>query len=144
MASVFDVAKYILSEIGEMSTWKLQKLCYYPQAWHYTWTEKPLFKEEFQAWVNGPVCPALFYAHKGKYVVNASDISYGNKNNLTDDEKETVDTVLNHYGDWMPVELREQTHAEAPWRIARGNLPDNQKCDEVISLESMGYYYGGL
>ena len=32
MATVFDVAKYILKKQGKMSTWKLQKLCYYAQA----------------------------------------------------------------------------------------------------------------
>ena len=50
MVTVFDVAKYILQVKGEMSAWKLQKLCYYAQAWHYTWTEKRLIKEEFEAW----------------------------------------------------------------------------------------------
>jgi len=29
MSNVFDVAKYILSALGEVSTMKLQKLCYY-------------------------------------------------------------------------------------------------------------------
>ena len=56
MASVFDVAKYILNNKGRMSTWKLQKLCYYSQAWSLAWTETPLFEEDFEAWKNGPVC----------------------------------------------------------------------------------------
>ena len=38
MATVFDVAKYILEKKGEMNVWKLHKLCYYSQAWHYTRT----------------------------------------------------------------------------------------------------------
>lgn len=32
VASIFDVARYILHELGSMNTWKLQKLCYYAQA----------------------------------------------------------------------------------------------------------------
>ena len=32
MASVFDVASYILSRRGSMTTWKLQKLVYYSQS----------------------------------------------------------------------------------------------------------------
>ena len=47
MANVFDVAKYILQRTGKISTWKLQKLCYYSQAWTLAWTGKPLFEEEF-------------------------------------------------------------------------------------------------
>jgi uncharacterized phage-associated protein len=32
MASVHDVASYILHKTGSISTWKLQKLAYYSQA----------------------------------------------------------------------------------------------------------------
>lgn len=60
MANVFDVAKYILEVKGTMSTMKLQKLCYYAQAWSLVWDDKPLFGEEFEAWANGPVCRELF------------------------------------------------------------------------------------
>lgn len=92
-ATIFDVARYILDRQGAMSTWKPQKLCYYCQAWHYTWTERRLFKEDFQAWRNGPVCPELFQAHKGKFIIGAEEIN-GNAAALTEDEKDSVDTVL--------------------------------------------------
>ena len=55
MANVFDTAKYILEKSGKMSTMKLQKLCYYSQAWALVWDDAPLFDEDFQAWANGPV-----------------------------------------------------------------------------------------
>lgn len=144
MATVFDVAKYILHEKGELSTWKLQKLCYYSQAWHYTWTDEPLFEQEFQAWANGPVCPDLFNAHRGLYVVSENDIAAGDRNNLSDEEKASVDEVLRHYGDWKPYELREQTHAEKPWINARMGLPEGARSNEIITLQSMGKYYGSL
>ena len=50
MANVFDTAKYILEKSGKMSTMKLQKLCYYSQAWALVWDDAPLFDEDFQAW----------------------------------------------------------------------------------------------
>ncbi len=144
MASVFDVAKYILNKKGRVSTWKLQKLCYYAQAWYYTWTDKPLFNEEIQAWANGPVCPDLFNAHRGLYVVSEKDISCGNKNNLTKDEKNAINEVISYYGDWQPYELREQTHSEKPWLKARNGLPEGERCSNPISVDSMGKYYGSL
>lgn len=144
MATVFDVAKYILSERGQTSTWKLQKLCYYAQAWTYTWTDKPLFDEEIQAWANGPVCPVLFNAHRGLYNVSQSDIPNGNKDNLTDEERECIDVVLAHYGDWKPYELREQTHSEKPWIKARAGLSDGARSSNPIPVEDMGKYYGSL
>lgn len=144
MATVFDTARYILHKLGRMSTWKLQKLCYYSQAWHYTWTEKPLFSEDFQAWSNGPVCPELFYSHQGKFMIEENDLHSGDISNLTDDEKESIDIVLDGYGNREPYDLREQTHFESPWKDARGNLPDSAKCQNIITKESMGEYYGSL
>ena len=41
MANVFDTAKYILEQKGDMSTMKLQKLCYYSQAWGLVWDDEP-------------------------------------------------------------------------------------------------------
>ena len=73
MANVFDVAKYILNECGAMSAMKLQKLCYYSQAWSLVWDDRPLFEEEFHAWANGPVCKELFHKTQGKYLVGADD-----------------------------------------------------------------------
>lgn len=143
MASVFDAAKYILEKMNTISAWKLQKLCYYAQAWALAWTGEPLFQEDFEAWANGPVCPVLFHAHQGKYQIHVGDIK-GNSDELNSDQKDTIDRVLAHYGAWDPYELREQTHGEKPWREARGDLPEGASSTAPISKASMGEYYGSL
>ena len=43
MASVLDVAAYILKRVGPITATKLQKLVYYSQAWHLVWEDEPLF-----------------------------------------------------------------------------------------------------
>lgn len=143
MASVFDTARYILECTGTISAWKLQKLCYYSQAWSMAWTGKPMFPEEFQAWRNGPVCPALYNRHRGQFIVRPDDIP-GDPSALSEDEQDSVNTVLAHYGSWEPYQLREQTHSEDPWKNARGGIPENANCSTVITVESMGEYYGSL
>lgn len=143
MANVLDTAKYILDKTGAVSAWKLQKLCYYAQAWSIAWTDEPLFEEDFEAWRNGPVCPVLFYQHKGKFTVKPEDIT-GKPDELTEDERDTIDTVLAHYGTWEPYKLREQTHSEEPWKRARHGLPADASCNTVITKDSMGVYYGAL
>lgn len=144
MANVFEVAKYILSKEGPVSTLKLQKFCYYSQAWAMAWTERPLFNEEFEAWVNGPVCRELFNFHKGEFMVSEFNFREYDDSALTDDEKDTIDTILKTYGDMDPYELREQTHAEAPWQDARQGCSDDAHCENIISKESMALYYGNL
>ena len=146
MANIFNVARYILQKQGNMSTWKLQKLCYYAQAWSLAWTEQPLFEEDFQAWANGPVAPVLFAQHRGKFSVSESDFPSNLESlpNLTEDEKDTINKVLEFYGKFEPYELREQTHSEQPWKIAIGDTPDGASSSNLISKDSMGDFYGGL
>lgn len=50
MTSIFDVAAYVLDKLGVMTTMKLEKLCYYSQAWSLVWDERRLFPERFEAW----------------------------------------------------------------------------------------------
>ncbi|MBQ2743674.1 MAG: DUF4065 domain-containing protein [Oscillospiraceae bacterium] len=143
MANVFDVAKYILEKQGEMSTMKLQKLCYYSQAWALVWDDEPLFDEEFRAWANGPVCKELFANTQGKFSVSSDD-EPGNVRNLTDEQKNTIDSVLEYYGAHDAQWLSRLTHMEDPWKETREGLPDGMGSDRVITKESMAIYYGSL
>lgn len=45
--SIFDVAKYILEQTGGVNSIKLQRLCYYSQAWSLACDHVPLFSEDF-------------------------------------------------------------------------------------------------
>lgn len=143
MATVFDVARYILEKKGDLSTMKLQKLCYYAQAWSLVWDDHELFPEEFHAWANGPVCRELFNVTRGLFLATAKD-EPGLSSNLTDNQKESIDIVLNHYGDKDAQWLSRLSHMEDPWKLARKNIPDGVGSDNIISKESMAIYYGGL
>lgn len=143
MANVFDVAKYILRKKGRLSTMKLQKLCYYSQAWSLVWDDAPLFDEEFEAWVNGPVCKELFLKTQGKFWVNADDEN-GDIRKLKNYQKDTIDAVLNHYGNKDAQWLNQLTHMEDPWKSARKGVPMGVGSDNIISKESMAVYYSGL
>lgn len=143
MASVLDTAKYILERRGPLSTMKLQKLCYYAQAWSLVWDDTQLFDEDFQAWANGPVCPELFHQFQGRFSVS-SDIAPGDSTKLTDSQRETIDSVLEHYGDKDAQWLSQLTHMEDPWRDARKGIPPGSYSVNTITKESMAIYYGGL
>ena len=143
MANVFDTAKYILEQYGTMSTMKLQKLCYYSQVWSLVWDDTPLFEEDFQAWENGPVCPELFYKTQGKFSVTSSDET-GGDGDLSDDQRDTIDCVLEYYGSHDAQWLSQLTHMEDPWKLAREGFPSGTGCTNVITKESMALYYGGL
>ena len=60
MGSVKDIAKWFLSK-GSMTHKKVQKLCYYAQAWYCAlYDGTPLFEDDVQAWAHGPVIASLY------------------------------------------------------------------------------------
>lgn len=145
MANIFDVARYIIEKKGangRMSTMKLQKLCYYAQAWSLVW-ETPLFEEDFEAWANGPVCRPLYEKTKGQYSTSPEDET-GGQGDLTEEQIENIDMVLDFYGDKDAQWLSRLTHMEDPWKNARANVPIGAPCNNIITKESMEMYYGGL
>lgn len=142
MASVLDVAQYILNQLGEMSAMKLQKLVYYSQAWSLVWDDEPLFAERIRAWANGPVVRELYAKHAGKFKV--SRISGGNVGRLRAHQRDTIDVVIGFYGKKTAQWLSDLTHMEAPWKDAREGLPPTAPSDAEITLASMAEYYGSL
>lgn len=145
MATVFDVAFYILDNLGSMSTMKLQKLCYYAQAWSLAWDGVPLFNEDFQAWANGPVCRELYDFHRGEFRIDSEKIKERKTDyEFSDAEKETLDVVISDYGSKEAFWLSELTHKERPWLETRGSLGFDERSDAIIDKELMQEYYSGL
>jgi uncharacterized phage-associated protein len=144
MASVHDVAAYILKRESPMSTWKLQKLVYYAQAWHLAWDERPLFGARIEAWANGPVVPEIYRQHRGKFSISFKDWKTGDLSKLRQDERATIDAVLAGYGKLDGRQLSHLTHNEDPWKDARGDLPATASSSAVIKPEAMQQFYGAL
>lgn len=139
---VFDVAAYILEKMDTMTTMKLQKLVYYSQAWSLVWDEKPLFEENIEAWANGPVVRELFDYHRGMYEI--SEIPIGNPRLLDQTQRDTVDAVLEYYGNRPAQWLIDLSHMEDPWIHARKGLPPLERGNRVIPLDALANYYSSL
>ena len=96
MYKAIEIAHKILKKAtvddnGEFVTnMKLQKLLYYMQGFHLAWFDTPLFDEEIEAWMYGPVVPSVFetYKHEGKRGIEYS----GNTIMLLDEEE----SLFNH------------------------------------------------
>jgi len=144
MVTCHDVAKYILEKKGPMPAMKLQKLVYYCQAWSLVWDGVALFNEEIEAWANGPVVRALYDLHRGMFIIKSLPKAASSK--LTPLQKETIDSVLNTYGDKTPQWLSDLTHMEDPWLNTRrnANLTDGERGNAVISHAEMYNYYDAI
>lgn len=127
-AEYIEKNKYIS---GEM---QLQKLLYYSQAWTLAWTGRPLFSDEIQAWIGGPVVASVWSMNK--YGGFASD-----EPPLDDDSKAIVDAVYDFYGGSGGAVLSERTHGEEPWIEARGDLGHTMISSRPISQSTMRRCY---
>ena len=137
LPTIFDLANAFLS-IEPMSNKKLQKMCYYAQAWHLALEDEPLLKEtSFEAWVHGPVNPKLYHYYKdyGYDAITIKDIV------IPVDILAFAKQVHESYGHLDAYELECLAHQEAPWKEARGNLRPWEPCNTVISEASMKEYY---
>lgn len=143
MPTARDVAQYIRDQLGEISTIKLQKLVYYCKAWSLVWDEDPIFKENFEAWANGPVVPDLYKAHKGRFICPES-IENADTSRLSQRQKENINIVLESYKDKSPQYLVALTHAEKPWMDARDGYEAGERCEEIIPTDAIAEYYSSL
>ena len=142
MASVFNIAECILSETGYVSTMKLQKLTFYSQAYSLASDGRALFDDDFQAWANGPVCPKLFNAHKGLFVIGPEDLrGKGQHDSISAQDKSVVNHIIDTLGHLNGNQLSSLTHSERPWIDARKGCSEGDRCSTVITKQAMRSYY---
>ncbi|MGC1404614.1 MAG: type II toxin-antitoxin system antitoxin SocA domain-containing protein [Thermodesulfobacteriota bacterium] len=121
---------------------ELQKLVYYAQAWALALFNRPLFDEDFEAWVHGPALPSLFRRFKGS---SWQALSIPQKCPKVDEQtQELLNDILAIYGQHSGKYLESLTHHELPWREARGELPPDAKSSAKIKKETMRTFYADL
>ena len=120
--NVLDIAKKLLfraknNENGDfMSNMKLQKMLYYQQGFHLAYYGTPLFDEEIEAWMYGPVVPCV-YEHFKNYGRQGIDPGEGQEITLEKKEEEKLFTeVYKIYGAYDAIGLMDMTHRETLWK----------------------------
>lgn len=142
------VANYFILKVDEdagdtMTNLRLQKLVYYAQAWHLALTGEPLFADNFEAWVHGPVIPHLYRKYKG-YGWNAIPQNSVEWPQLSDETREILDEVWDTYGPFTAKALETLTHSEDPWRDARQGYEPGTPSSRIIPQDIMRRYYANL
>lgn len=145
MATVRDVAAFILAKDGPMSAMKLQKLCYFAYGYHLAWEDRQLFPERFEAWANGPVVYELYDLHRGRFNLDKGEI-VGDATALDAGEQESVNVVLDSFRAYDAHELSAMTHQPGPWLDARkrAGVTDLQRSNEELRDEEIADFFGAL
>ena len=140
MPSAKDVADYFISKASllddDITNLKLQKLLYYAQGFHLALYGTPLFKEKIEAWIHGPVCPAVYHQYKdfGSNNIITSLIQKNFNEIFTNEQLEFLDEIYEVFGQYSAWKLRDMTHQELPWI----NHKDNA---EEIPINEMKEYF---
>lgn len=137
-----DIAKKLIFKAqndepngGErLTNLKLQKLLYYQQGFHLAFFGTPLFAENVEAWMYGPVVPAVYdeYSAYGSSALPEVKVPVS----LSEDEEELFNEVYDAYREFSAIGLMNRTHSERPWLDA---VPHDR--GSVITQESMMAYF---
>lgn len=142
---MLEVISYVFKMLGEVTPLTLQKMLYFIQGVSYALTGQPMFEENCQAWVHGPVYPVVYDMFK-EFKYNPIDdarfaIFEGREAKLTEEERHVIDLVINTFGSYGGKILERITHQEMPWILARKGYGDGIPSHEMISKESIKNYY---
>ena len=133
-----DVAKWFINEIHPEPL-KLQKLLYLAQGYSYAFYDGPLFMDDMEAWVHGPVVASVYHEYR--------DFSYNpiltTYKVISFDEKalEVLNYVKNTYAKYDSKYLEEMTHNQEPWILGRAGLDPDERSDKTISKQNIANYF---
>lgn len=140
--NVFEVVNWFLSR-EKMNHRKLQKLCYYAQAWFYALKNIRLMDTDFEAWENGPMSQVIYDKFEslgcgniklvGKYVSHIDKM-----------DEELLESVWETYGDHTGNALEALSNSEQPWLEARIGYDLDEHSNVKISVETMKKYYASI
>lgn len=140
--SIFDIANWFL-EKEEMTQKKVQKLCYYAQAWCYALKGYRLEDTDFQAWVHGPVSPVLWERFKS-FGYDPIIIKGHTTAGIDAEDEKLLEDIWDTYGENTGNALEALTHRELPWIEARRGYEPDERCTVVISPATMAAYYKSI
>lgn len=140
--SIFDIADWFLQK-ENMTHKKLQKLCYYAQAWCFALKGYRLANTDFQAWIHGPVSPVLYERFKG-FGCETIKINTDRLITFEDEDLELLEDVWETYGDKTGNALEALSQRELPWEEARQGYNETERCRVIIIPESMRRYYRSI
>ena len=139
------VISYIFEQLGEVTPLALQKILYFIQGLYYSKYGIPLFNDNCQAWVHGPVYTEIYDMFRGFRYDPIDDPRFellkGKSNDLNEKERGVINLVVNTFGMYSGKILERITHKEDPWRDAREGCLENEPSQEEISKEAIKEYF---
>lgn len=136
------IAAWFVQHANELkkpvSNLKLQKLLYFAQGYSLVLNHQPLFLQPLEAWEHGPVVPDVYHQYKasGSGAIRPTTWSASDCVPLRDQDLTLLQEVWAEYGSCDAIQLRNLTHAEAPWAQAYDGSRRHSQIDMDLMRET--------
>ena len=145
---MLSVISYIFEKSVEITPLALQKILYYIQGFFMALFGRPIFEEDCVAWIHGPVYTGVYDMFKTFKYNPIDDVRFAALKNrfkeLSEEEKEVIDLVIESFGLFSGKALERVTHNEEPWKNAREGYSPLQSSNVVIEKDDIKSYFEKL
>lgn len=139
MDNINEVSKWLINNGTGMTypskngNLKLQKLLYYSNALSLSVYDEPLFSNNVEAWVEGPVIKDAYVAYRYE------ELWAERAHNISVKAKDILNIVLDLFDDFNALELKKMTHNEEPWEQYKDEVAPYKQI--FISNSDIKKYY---
>lgn len=136
--NALDLAKKIVNIACDMgfsiTSLQLQKVMYYVQGNYMKAFSEKAFEEDILCWDYGPVVESVwrFFNRYGRYPIKHK---FETSVELTEHEKNLIETILKEKLSMNVWDLVDETHRELPWKRA------NEYGNDKISIQDMERFF---
>lgn len=117
---VYEICDYVLEYIskkhGTINVFKLNSLLYIMQASYLHYYNKPLFDEDFEAWMSGPILPSVWKKYKrfGGGSIISGDFQY----NIKDEVMVFLNDIIEMFGECSESNLSDMLISQKAYKDA--------------------------
>ena len=142
-SKLYNVSLYILEKQKEVDPLSLQKLLYFTCGFSNAFNNEIIINDYSEAWIHGPVYREIYdaFAYYGYEKIDYNELIKDRESNLTKEEKEYIDAIIDAFGFYSGSILREMTHMTDPWIESRKGLKEDDSSNRVIDNKSMKNYF---
>lgn len=146
-SKIYLISKHIIAKMEDITPLALQKILYYIQGFSTYFFDKPIFEDNAEAWVHGPVYREIYdrFSYYRYNPISKNEFeSYNEIDSLNDKEVKLIDAVINNFGVYSGKTLEKMTHITIPWEEGRKELSEEEHSSNIIDITTMKDYFTNI
>ena len=146
-SKIYLISKHIIAKMEDITPLALQKILYYIQGFSTYFFDKPIFNDNAEAWVHGPVYREIYdrFSYYRYNPISKNEFeSYNEIDSLNDNEIKLIDAVINNFGVYSGKILEKMTHTTIPWEEGRKELSKEEYSSNLIDTDTMKDYFNNI